>query len=58
MFLLDEFKNFTDKNSNNSATHQICFIGQNADAFVGWGSGPPPIAEGKLLMEILLKEEK
>ena len=43
------------KNSNNSATHQICFIGQNADAFVGWGSGPPPTAEGKLLMEIFEK---
>ena len=36
-------------NENNSITHQLCFLAQNADAMANWGSGPPPTPEGIIL---------
>ena len=40
------------RNSNAPTTHQLCFIGPNADSFAMWGSGPPTTAEGKLVNKI------
>ena len=40
------------KNSNEDFTHQLCFLGQDASVFKGWGGGPPPTPEGKLLNKI------
>ena len=37
------------KNEENSMTHQLCFLAQNADAMANWGSGPPPTPEGIIL---------
>ena len=39
-------------NGNDSSSHQLCFIGSNADSFAMWGSGPPTTAEGKLVNKI------
>ena len=36
-------------NEDNSITHQLCFLAQNADAMANWGSGPPPTPEGIIL---------
>ena len=36
-------------NEDNSSTHQLCFLAQNADAMANWGSGPPPTPEGIIL---------
>ena len=36
-------------NWNDSSTHQLCFIGENAASFATWGSGPPPSMEGLAL---------
>ena len=36
-------------NEDNSITHQLCFLAQNADAMANWGSGPPPTTEGIIL---------
>ena len=36
-------------NEDNSITHQLCFLAQNADALANWGSGPIPTPEGIIL---------
>ena len=36
-------------NGDFDSTHQLCFIGQSADAFANWTSGPPPTIEGLAL---------
>ena len=37
------------ENEDNSITHQLCFLAQNADAMANWGSGPVPTPEGIIL---------
>lgn len=36
-------------NGDDDSTHQLCFIGENAESFATWGSGPPPSIEGLAL---------